>query len=372
MRILYTTTIGMTMIFFRQMVKRLTDDGHTVDIATNEDSFPVDGYYRNLGCVIYNLPWSRSPVDKANFNAVKKLKGIAANYDIIHCHTPVAAACTRLACKKLRKNGLKVFYTAHGFHFYKGAPLQNWLVYYPVEWYFSFHTDTLITINNEDYEFSKKHLHAGNNEYIPGVGIDINKFSKVETDKKSKRREIGVPQDCFLLLSVGELNKNKNHQVVIKALAKIKKNDIHYVIAGEGELDKDLKALAEESGLKDRVHLLGFRNDVSEIYSAADVNLFPSIREGLGLAAVEGMAAGLPLICGDNRGTRCYAEDGVNALICPNNSADEYAENILRVYNDRDLIAKLSKNTMDTAKRFSFEIVNQKMIDLVYGKGNEA
>lgn len=371
MRILYTTTIGMTMIFFRQMVERLINDGHTVDIATNEDTFPVDDYYKTLGCVVYNLPWSRSPVDKANIKAIKMLKSIAAGYDIIHCHTPVAAACTRMACKKLRKKGLKVFYTAHGFHFYKGAPLLNWLVYYPVEWYFSFFTDTLITINNEDYEFSKKHLHARNNEFVPGVGVDINKFSMVEVDKKAKRRELGVPEDCFLLLSVGELNKNKNHEVIIKALAKIKKDDIHYVIAGEGELDKELKALAAESGLKDRVHLLGFRNDVFEIYSAGDVNVFPSIREGLGLAAVEGMAAGLPLVCGDNRGTRSYAEDGINALVCPNNSANEYAENILRLYNDRDLLKKLSENTMATALRFSSELVNQKMVDLVYVKGIE-
>ena len=372
MRILYTTTIGMTMIFFRQMVKRLINDGHTVDIATNEESFPVDDYYRDLGCVIHNIPWTRSPLDKANIEAVKKLKTIATDYDIIHCHTPVAAVCTRLACKKLRKKGLKVFYTAHGFHFYKGAPLQNWLVYYPIEWYFSFHTDTLITINNEDYEFSKKHLHAQRNEYVPGVGLDIEKITHIATDKKAKRRELGIPEDCFLLLSVGELNQNKNHEVVIKALARIQKSDIHYAIAGEGELADKLKSLAKESGLADRLHLLGFRDDVAEIYRAGDVNLFPSIREGLGLAAVEGMAAGLPLVCGDNRGTRSYAKNGVNALICPNNSAEEYAENILRLYNDRDLLTKLSDHTMDTALKFSSEIVNQKMADTVYGKGIEA
>ena len=372
MRILYTTTIGMTMMFFRGIVKRLIDDGHTVDIATNEDAFPVDDYFRDLGCVIYNVPWTRSPIKKANINAVKELKAIASGYDIIHCHTPVAAACTRMACKRFRKNGLKVFYTAHGFHFYKGAPLKNWLVFFPIEWYFSFFTDILITINEEDHEFSKKRLHSLENAFIPGVGIDIDRFSKVVIDKAEKRRELGVPEDCFLLLSVGELNKNKNHEVVIRALAELGQQDIHYLIAGEGELKSCLMDLASESGLEGRVHLAGFREDINEIYSIGDVNIFPSIREGLGLAAVEGMAAGLPLICGDNRGTRCYAHDGVNALVCPNNSVGEYAENILRLYNDRELLKKLRTNTLDTSMRFSSETVNQKMMKLVYGKGTEA
>lgn len=359
------------MMFFRSIVKCLIDNGHTVDIATNEDAFPVEDYFRSLGCEIHNLPWTRSPIDKANIHAVNELKKIADRYDVIHCHTPVAAACTRIACKKIRKNGLKVFYTAHGFHFYKGAPLKNWLAYLPVEWYLSFYTDLLITINKEDYEFSKKHLHAAKNAFIPGVGIDIDRFSGTGVDKAAKRRELGVPEDCFLLLSVGELNKNKNHEVVIRALAETGKQDIHYLIAGEGELEGDLSALASACGLEGRVHLTGFREDVNEIYHSGDVNVFPSIREGFGLAAVEGMAAGLPLICSDNRGTRSYAQDGVNALVCPGNSIGEYTENILRLYNDRDLLKKLSANAKEHATRFSTETVNQQMMRTVYGKGNE-
>lgn len=361
MRILYATTIGLTMIFFRKFVKSLIDDGNVVDIITNEDDFPVDGYFKKLGCKVYNVPWSRNPLSKSNIVAAKMLKSIAADYDLVHCHTPVASACTRLACKKLRKNGLKVYYTAHGFHFYKGAPIANWCLYYPAEWLLSFLSDTLITINTEDYHRAQKRLHAKRTAFVPGMGVEIDKFSNTKIDVADKRRRLGIPEDCFLVLSVGEYNKNKNHETVIRALAEVKYRDIHYAIAGEGELADHLTDLAGNLQLSDRVHLLGFHTDVAEIYKAADINVFPSIREGFGLAAVEGMAAGLPLICSDNRGTKSYARDDFNALVCKNNSVSEYAKNIERLYSDKSLRQRLTANGNETVKMFSVDMIGQKM-----------
>ena len=365
MRILYATTIGMTMIFFRQIVKSLIDDGNVVDIVTNEDDFEVDDYFKKLGCKVYNVPWSRNPFSKLNIKAAKKLKSIAVDYDLIHCHTPVASACTRLACRKLRKNGFKVYYTAHGFHFYKGAPLANWCVYYPVEWLLSFFTDTLITINREDYRRAEKKLHAKRTAFVPGMGVDIEKFSNTKIDIADKRRRLRIPEDCFLVLSVGELNKNKNHETVIRALAEAKYKDIHYAIAGKGELADYLTDLAERLKLSNRVHLLGFRTDVAELYKAADVNVFPSVREGFGLAAVEGMASGLPLICADNRGTKSYARNDYNALVCKNNTVSEYSKNIERLYSDASLRHRLTTNGNETVKMFSVDIIEKKMKELM-------
>ena len=365
MRILYATTIGMTMIFFRQFVKSLIDEGNVVDIVTNESDFEVDDYFKKLGCKVYNVPWSREPLKKSNIEAVKKLKNIAADYDLIHCHTPIASACTRLACKKLRKNGLKVYYTAHGFHFYKGAPVANWCLFYPVEWLLSFYTDTLITINSEDFRRAEKKLHAKRTAFVPGMGVDLEKFSRTKIDTADKRRRLGIPEACFFMLSVGELNKNKNHETVIRALAEVKYKDIHYAIAGEGELADHLTDLAESLRLSDRVHLLGFRTDVAELYKAADVNVFPSVREGFGLAAIEGMASGLPLICADNRGTRSYARHDDNALVCMNNTVDEYANSIERLYSDESLRRRLTTNGNETVKRFSSDIIEKKMKELM-------
>ena len=159
MKILYVTTMGGTMIFFNEFIKGLIEAGHSVDIASNTELFPVPSYYEEWGCNIFSISCTRTPFNKGTVRAVGELKKLVAenNYDIVHCHTPIAAMCTRLACRNARKKyGMKVFYTAHGFHFFKGAPLKNWLVYFPVEWFCSFFTDTLITINQEDYAFAKK------------------------------------------------------------------------------------------------------------------------------------------------------------------------------------------------------------------------
>lgn len=361
MKILYTTTIGMTMIFFKSFIHNLIKNGHTVDIACNEKESKVANCYREWGCNIYHISWTRSPLNKDNFHAIKELNNLARknNYDIVHCHTPIAAMCTRLACKNLRKNNMKVFYTAHGFHFYKSAPLLNWLVYYPIEWICSFWTDTLITINIEDYECAKKHFHAKRIEHVPGVGIDIDRFANVEIDRKIKRKEIGVPENAFLLISVGELNSNKNHELVIRAISELHNENIHYVIAGDGDLQDYLLCLAKKLDVENQVHLLGFRKDINELYKSADINVFPSIREGFGLAAIEGMAAGLPLICSYNRGTKSYAVNNYNSFICK--SISEYCVAINYLFSNEDLYGRISANAVKTAKKFSVHLINQKL-----------
>lgn len=365
MRFLYVTTIGLTMIFFKDLVKKLVDDGNTVDIACNESEYKVDEFYRELGCNVYQINCSRSPFSKGNLEAIKELKKIISDnkYDIVHCHTPVAGACTRIVCKGFRKKGLKVFYTAHGFHFYKGAPLINWLIYYPIEKYCSKFTDILITINHEDESLAKKRMKAKKVEYVPGVGIDVEKFANAVVDRTEKRQELGIPEDAILILSVGELNKNKNHQIVIRALAELNDKNVHYMIAGEGSLSYYLKNLSYELGVESQVHILGYREDTEQLYKIADINAFPSIREGFGLAAIEGMAAGLPLICLDNRGTRNYAKNNVNAFIITNLYDCADAIDKLKNYNTRK---SFGESGMITAKNFDVDIINKKMLEIYY------
>jgi len=295
MRLLYITTIGATMGFFKTLIKELLDDGNVVDIATNEISYEVPKCYREWGCKVYGISCSRSPVDKGNLKAILEIKKIVVDgkYDIIHCHTPIASFCARVACKPLRKDGIRVIYTAHGFHFYSGAPIINWLVYFPIEWICSYWTDVLITINKEDYELSLKHMHAKKLEYIPGVGIDIEKFSNIVVDRKAKRVELGIPEEAYLILSVGELNENKNHEVVIKAIAERNDSSIHYAIAGRGELKSYLENLAKDLGIRPQLHLLGFREDVAELYKIADLFVLPSKREGLNVSLMEARASGI-------------------------------------------------------------------------------
>lgn len=365
MKILYVTTLGTTMSFFFPLIKELINDGNVVDLACNSTISNVPEYYRDLECRVFNLFCTRSPLDISNISAYKQLQKIIVDnqYDIVHCHTPIAGAITRLACRKFRKNGLKVIYTAHGFHFYRGAPLKNWLLYYPIEKFCSRFTDVLITINHEDYELAKKKVKAKQVEYVPGVGIDVDKFANTVVDRAAKRKELGIPEDVFLLLSVGELNENKNHQIVIRALAELKNPDIHYMIAGKGPLKDYLLELSQELGVEDQVHLLGPRNDVAELYKTADIDVFPSIREGLGLAAVEGMAAGLPLICSDNRGTREYAKNGENAVVC-SNSVAEYASAIDKLYRNESLRIDYGNHGATTAHSFNVASINDLMMKI--------
>lgn len=305
MKILYVTTIGSTMSFFKTLIRELLDEGHTVDIATSETVKPVPACYREWGCRVFHLPCSRSPLSKGNLTAIKAIRRIVTEngYDLVHCHTPIAAACTRLACRKLRKKkGLKVFYTAHGFHFYKGAPLKNWLIYYPVEKFCARFTDKLITINHEDFALAQKKMKAGEVLYVPGVGINIDRFRDVSVDRSAKRRELGIPEDAVMLLSVGELNENKNHKTVIHAMACMDRKDIHYVIAGIGPKEEALRQQAESLGLGERFHLLGYRSDIAELLTVADAFVFPSYREGLSVSLMEAMANGLPCAVSRIRG----------------------------------------------------------------------
>ena len=360
MKILYITTIGGTMSFFTSFIKHLLDEGHAVDIATNEKNSKVPACYREWGCTVYQIDTSRSPVDRGNMKAIGQIKRLAESgkYDIVHCHTPIAAICTRLACRKVRKSGTKVFYTAHGFHFYKGASLKNWLMYYPAEKLCARFTDVLITINKEDYALAQKKMKAKRVEYVPGVGIDLNKFGQVTVDKAAKRKELGIPADAILLLSAGELNTNKNHETVIRAIADL---DVYYIIAGEGDLREHLQGVIGELGLTERVKLLGFRTDVAELYKAADICVFPSFREGLGMAAIEGMACGLPLVAADNRGTRDYCSHGVNGLVCQPSDIAAFTDAIKRLSTDSCLCLKMAEANAETVKRFDVIQVNEQM-----------
>ncbi len=341
MKILYVTTISNTVnAFMIPHIKMLFEQGHHVDIACNIQR-EIDKGLVELGCRVHDISFSRSPLNKTNVRAYRELKKLIIDekYDLVHTHTPIASAITRLVCKNIK--GTKVFYTAHGFHFHKGAPIKNWLIYYPLEKWLAKHTDTLITINKEDFERAKSNFKAKRVEYLPGVGLDVNSIKNTSVDKLTKRKELDIPIEAFVLLSVGELNKNKNHEVVIRALERIDNSEVHYIICGKGQLETNLKDLCVELGIEKRVHLLGFRKDIIEICKVSDVFVFPSNREGLSVALMEAMACGLPIVCSNIRGNIDLIEDGVNGYLATNNVSKEYTENLTKLIDNRELIKNM-------------------------------
>lgn len=246
---------------------------------------------------------------------LKKLIG-QVHFAWIHCHSPIGGVLARLVAHNA---GIPVIYTAHGFHFYKGAPFKNWLLYYPVEALLSHWTDVLITVNQEDFCFAKQHLCAKRISLISGIGIDTKRFAvpaiersvflKSEESLRLKNKEnlyrkFRIPKDAVLLLSVGELNKGKNHQMVISALSKMKRQDVYYLVCGQGRLRSRLRQYAKGLGVADRIRMPGYQDQMVCIYQAADIFVLPSKREGMPVSLMEAMAAGLPCVVSDIRGSR--------------------------------------------------------------------
>ncbi len=225
------------------------------------------------------------------------------SFDWMHCHSPIGGALARLAAHQRK---VKVIYTAHGFHFYQGAPIKNWFLFYPVEKLLAYWTDVLITVNKEDYFFAKRNLKAGKISYIPGVGVDTGKFSAdiVSADTDVFRKRHHIPQDAYILLSVGELSRRKNHRDVITALSKLSRRDVYYVICGQGVCRKQLMRMAVRLGVAERVRMSGFQKNITPYYQNADIFVFPSLQEGMPVALMEAMACGLPCVVSDIRGNR--------------------------------------------------------------------
>lgn len=366
MKILYVFTVGGTSIFFPALIRELIKQGNQVDIACGRPD-RVKDCYRKWNCGVSELSCSRNPFSAGTRKAIREIRELVTekHYDLVHCHTPVAAFCTRLACRKLRKKGLKVFYTAHGFHFFKGAPLKNWLIYYPLEKLCAKWTDVLITINREDYERAKAKFSADEVVYVPGVGVDVAKFRDTECDKTRLREEISVPKDAFMLLSVGGLNHNKNHRSVMKACETMNRQDVHYVIAGEGDQEQEIREYATSLKCADQIHILGRREDIPQLCKAADCFIIPSFREGLPVALMEAMASGLPSLGSDIRGVKDLI--GSDRRFEPSDY-NRIAELIDRMDSSAEWREQAVSEDKSVIDRFSKETVNRQMVELYGGQ----
>lgn len=366
-KVLFVATVVKTHImeFHIPYLKMFKEMGWETAVAARND------YENPQDCVIpycdkyYDIPFERFPIKPGNLTAYKSLKKVidGGGYDIIHCHTPVGAMLTRLAAQKARRNGTRVIYTAHGFHFYKGAPLVNWLVYYPVEKVLAHMTDVLITINKEDYARAQK-FGAKKVCYVPGVGIDTKKFlSEDKRQKEDLRSKLKINSGAFVILSVGEINKNKNHRVVIEAFAKLNIPNAYYVVCGKGPLIEEYKQLASSLGVANRVIFTGYRTDVADFYKIADVFVFPSFREGLPVAIMEAMAGGLPVICSKIRGNSDLITEGENGLfINPNdcNSIVNAINNVRLLMSEKNI----KSVNIESAKKFSVDMLIEQYKDI--------
>lgn len=357
-KILFSATITDHFYYFHlPYLKLFHDMGWEVHVASHGD--------RQLPyCDVHHeIPISRSPFSAGNINAFRQLKKVIDdnNFDLIHCHTPMGGMLTRLAAN--RKNSGSVIYTAHGFHFYKGAPLLNWVIYYPIELFMSFRTDCLITINEEDYNFAKKHFRHPSVELVDGVGYNNEKFFPVSQEEKKKiRAEKGYDGNEKILIYVAEMNENKNQGMLIKALAEIP--GARLLIVGADNYGGKYKALAKELGVSERVEFLGHRDDAEQLVKLSDICAASSLREGLPVNIMEAMACGLPVVAADNRGHRALIKNGDNGFIVAPDDYKKMAEKINQLFFDDSLYKRISEKAAEAAKRFSKENVTVKMSEI--------
>lgn len=299
---------------------------------------------------------------KIGYNHLCRLLEAHPDISVIHCNTPIGGVLGRICGKKY---GKKVIYMAHGFHFYKGAPLLNRTIFKGIEKWMARKTDCLITINQEDYEAAQKFkLNKGGKVFkVNGVGVDLNSFDGIPVNVKEKRESLGLPEDAVVGIVVGDLNENKNVKTIIRALPLVDGN-IHIIICGFGPLEVALKKLAKDLGVDNRCHFLGFRTDVKELYLASDIFIFASQREGLPRSTMEAMLAGLPCVVSKIRGNIDLIDDNKGGTLFPPKDFDSLAKELTILADNPCLRAKYGTYNKERIKEYDIEVVKQQMLDI--------
>lgn len=348
--LIVTTTDSMIGQFLLPHIKQLTDSGNIVECACHKTGFWFDEMVKD-GLRVYEIPFARNPLKPTNLKAKKMLLKLCKEnkYDLIHCHTPVGGVMGRIVGKKLN---IPVLYIAHGFHFYKGAPLINTLIYKNIEKHYAKFTDALVVMNNEDFEAAKK-MKAKRVYKINGIGLLQQKTSAGDLEKL--KLELNISDDDIVLLSVGELNENKNHIAVLKALLKLDLNNIKYFVCGRGNKLDFYNEFIKENNLSNNVKFLGFRRDVLDILKLTDIFIMPSIREGLPVSIMEAMDAGLPIIASNIRG--CVDLVTNNGILVNLENENGFADAIKTLVDNKDLREQMGKNSKTNIKGFYIDTV---------------
>lgn len=316
---------------------------------------------------VFDLPFARSPLDPSNRVAYKELCRLIRenDYDVIHCNTPMGGVLTRLAARKARKNGTTVIYTAHGFHFYKGASRLNWLVFYPIEKIFGrLFTDCLITICDEDEKTARTHRICRNVRRIHGAGADAKRFAPAdEAEKQALRAQLGLAADDLVCLCTGELNVNKNQKQLVAATAQVIQSvpAFRLLSAGSGDTEQALRQQINELGLQDHVQLLGYRTDVERFVKASDFVASMSCREGLGVNIIEGMICAKPAVATRNRGHSELVADGVSGYLVAIGDVDATAKALINLAEQPELRQKMGLAAKERSTAYTTQSVMREM-----------
>lgn len=346
--------------FHLPYIDYLKQQGYSVDVATvgDEELVGVDHHFI--------VPMQRNPFSKSNFKSYKMLKNIIEkeDYNIIHCHMPLSGILTRLASRKARKKGASLLYTAHGFHFYEGAPLLYWMIYYPIEKIVSWWTDCIITINKEDYEIAKSKLHSKNVKLVNGIGVDIDEFSVIDELEKTKlRKEYGFNENDYILIYVAELSNRKNQEGLLETVKKLKETSSNFklLLVGRGTKRKTIEEKIKQYDLVNNVLLLGYRKDINNLMKLSDIAVSTSKQEGLPVNILEAMATGLPAVVTNCRGNRDLIKDSINGFVLDDEDKQNFAEKLLFLEQNEKLRLEFGNQSRVMVEKYTLESVLTEM-----------
>lgn len=373
MKVLLVATVQSHIAqFHKPLVELLHKHGCEVHVAAKDNLAEKNGLKVDFAEKVFDVPFARSPKSMDNIKAYKQLKKIIddGHYDVVHCNTPVGGIVARLAARRARKQGTRVYYTAHGFHFYKGAPKKNWIVFYPIEKLFSRLTDTLLTITEEDYKLADAKFHC-NVVRTHGVGVDSKRYYAVsEEQRNTLRSEMGFDNRQKIILCVGELLPNKNQIMAIRMMKRVVQRypKALLLLAGNGPEKEHLEETIQAYSLGDNVKLLGYVTNLQDYQRIADISVSCSRREGLPLNIVEAMLSETPVIASDNRGHRELIQDGVHGFLVPVNRDEEMAEKVLTLLSDENIYRQVIGEAKQKAGLYSVDSVKKELENVYFMK----
>lgn len=371
MKILYTATVLSHICQFHlPYLQTLQEAGVEVHVAARDNLAEKNGLQLKYADRYFNIPFQRSPKDSRNLKAYTQLKELLKkeHYDVIVCNTPMGGIITRLAAQAMRRQGTKVVYMAHGFHFYQGAPKKNWLVFYPIEKFMARYCDVLITINEEDYALARKKFHT-KVEHIHGVGVSAERYHPVsDAERREMRKAEGLSDNDFVILCTGELNQNKDQKTLIAAAAKLKNTipNLKVLLAGNGPLEQALRDQIQAERLGNIVKLLGYRTDLEKVVPAVDLVVSCSHREGMPLNIIEAMLCKKAVVVSENRGHRELVDNSITGYLVPAGDGDQLSQRITELALDEDKRGRMSTEGYRKATKYTVATVRKELIPILW------
>lgn len=364
-KVLFIASIGQHLLRFHlPTIDWLKSEGHQVHAGC------MHGSELALQIPVHEISFDRQPFSFRNVKAYFQLRKLlqTERFDIIHCHTAVASVITRLVARPFRRKGnIKVIYTAHGFHFFKGGPWYYWILYYPVERFCSRFMDCQITINSEDYDLATKKFHCKDVRKISGMGVDSKRFMPLSNEiKEQLMMEFSIPQGSKILVYVAEFIVRKNHDFILKIAHKLKESipNLVIILPGRGKLLEDIKGKAMQGGFGDFLIFPGFRKDIEKIIGFSHVGISSSRQEGLGMNLIEALMCGIPVVATLNRGHKEIISHGKNGFLFRSNNQEEFLGAIEELLLNEAKYAQIALEARKSVARFDLELSLREIVKI--------